>query len=550
MEDFKVNIDREDISSSRINAHKDFDKLFSKFTKINGSSSIVSKSLLKSAKLWIATSLSVLAIASVVYFYTHDSHNKKIDNQVVVSDSVITDLNSEFKIIPPIDSLDISFQEYLISSSRDTTIVTESGTKIFIPKNAFRYSDGTAVEGELKIRFREFNTPIDFFLSGIPMEYDSANTRYTFESAGMIEIRAYKLGKELQLCNNKQISINMLSKAQETNYNVYNLNDTIGSWTYNGKDEVYKSIDKVNISKNYSNLDSSRIVSEMNNVSYVELIEPKLLNENKYVFNYKIDGGEFPELAQYSNVLFEIDESKCNFKESMFSVVWENKKLNRSNLKGEYLLNLSKGDTGVQLVIYPVFEPKYYYDAIEKYNRQKKIIERARKQREQANNTKMNVASSQSAVSLLYNRRYNIFQMGIHNIDRPIINPMIAIKKNIDKKVLNAMDIESISYGSKGKEISLIIMDKEGIPLNYEEINAVDLSRNALYRFPTNSNLKVHENAKIVVWVVTSKGDIAIVNPNLFKEKVKNGNSIAIKSSLHSVENGVIALRNFLNDTY
>lgn len=44
----------------------------------------------------------------------------------------------------------------------------------------------------VKITYREFADPIDFFVSGIPMEYDSAGRKYNFESSGMCEINAYK----------------------------------------------------------------------------------------------------------------------------------------------------------------------------------------------------------------------------------------------------------------------------------------------------------------------------------------------------------------------
>jgi len=459
-------------------------------------------------------------------------------------------LNTKFQISPPIDSLDIRFQEFIISSSRDTIIVTDSGTKIYIPKNSFNYSDGTAVEGEVKIRFREFNDPVDFFLSGIPMEYDSANTKYTFESAGMIEIRANKLGRELQLSNNEQISIDMVSESQENNYNVYNLNDSIGSWTYNGKDEVYKSADQqLDLSADYSNNDSTVIKSYEYNDDYIEAVEPKLINENKYAFNYNLDRVKFPEFAQYPNILFEIDESKCNFKETMFSVVWENKDLKRSDVKGEYLLTLSKGDTGVKLVVYPVFELNDYNVAIEKYNKQKALMEEARNERKQANsnNSIMNSASAQQVLAQGFNRRYSINRMGIHNIDRPIFLPMIASTEEVEKDVINAQGIKSNKMDFSGKEISLIIMDKEGIPLNYNEINAIDLNRNALYRFSSNSNLKVNENAKILIWVVTTKGEIAIVEPDFFTEKIKMGNSVVLQSDLYSCDTGVNALKNFLN---
>ncbi len=106
----------------------------------------------------------------------------------------------------------------------------KTGTEIIIPENAFVTKDGKVVKGEVDFSVEEFKNATDIFLSGLPMTYDSAGVSYTFASAGMMELRAYSKGEELDLAPDKQLEIKMTSE-QEGNFNLYSLDDSTGAWT-------------------------------------------------------------------------------------------------------------------------------------------------------------------------------------------------------------------------------------------------------------------------------------------------------------------------------
>lgn len=117
-----------------------------------------------------------------------------------------------------------------LDSRKPNQLKLKTGTEIRIPENAFVTKDGKAVTGKVDFAVEEFKNATDIFLSGIPMTYDSAGVSYTFSSAGMMELRAYSQGEELELAPNTQLDIKMTSD-QEGKYNLYSLDDSTGAWS-------------------------------------------------------------------------------------------------------------------------------------------------------------------------------------------------------------------------------------------------------------------------------------------------------------------------------
>jgi hypothetical protein len=92
---------------------------------------------------------------------------------------------------PPIKQADVPFSDYVVDASRGDTIMYSSGSVLLFPPDAFVDKNGNVVKGNINIKYREFSNPVDQFLSGIPMDYDSGGVKYTFESAGMCDIQAF-----------------------------------------------------------------------------------------------------------------------------------------------------------------------------------------------------------------------------------------------------------------------------------------------------------------------------------------------------------------------
>lgn len=90
------------------------------------------------------------------------------------------------KINPPIEELrpEPEMRQHNIREGEQTAIKFESGAMLYIPADALIDDEGKPFYGMATIYLEEYYNPIDIFLSGVPMQYDSAGTAHTLHSAG------------------------------------------------------------------------------------------------------------------------------------------------------------------------------------------------------------------------------------------------------------------------------------------------------------------------------------------------------------------------------
>jgi len=120
----------------------------------------------------------------------------------------------------------------------------KTGSRIVIPQSAFVDDKGALIEGDVDIRYREFHDYVDFFLSGIPMTYDSAGVTYTLESAGMMEVYAEQAGKRVRMAPGKDLNVELVSyiNVPDVNvppaYNIYKLDEEAKNWVFTDVDKI------------------------------------------------------------------------------------------------------------------------------------------------------------------------------------------------------------------------------------------------------------------------------------------------------------------------
>jgi hypothetical protein len=85
-----------------------------------------------------------------------------------------------------------------------------SGTHIKIPEFAFQDENGNIINGNVALQFREFHTAEAIFLSGIPMQLSNDRDQF-MQSLGMVELRAFQDGKELELRPGKKVRVDLAS---------------------------------------------------------------------------------------------------------------------------------------------------------------------------------------------------------------------------------------------------------------------------------------------------------------------------------------------------
>jgi hypothetical protein len=529
----KININRPNVSADEINKHKNFDSVLKNSTAA-GSKPLFKKPWFLSA---VVASVAVIVIAGLVLTNKNEKPPVVVNPVADESDSIRLAAfykNEESKpcIAPPIEGLNVPYVIYKVNAEKGGKFDFKTGSKLTIPQNAFVDETGKPLKGEIELRYREFHDAADFFVSGIPMTYDSAGVKYQFESAGMMEMLAYKDGNQVQMAPGKTIKVELASAYQGTEYNLYKLDTLKNNWSCLGKDKVEN--ENKNSKDQSLNNDVSAIVKVQDAPEYkaieqkIEEVEtvkenkiaalpkpaeapkkPLKASKDKYTFNLELDLTEFPEFAVYKNVKWELGSENKNVNNAMWTelnkTLWEDVTLKEGKKGENYLLSLKKGKKQVNdLVVYPVFEGqnyelamndfqekfKKYTEALDKRKiEEKKIQEKyeadlanAKKQqaefeekwKRERNNELASLDTEQKVM-----RVFQVSSFGVYNCDNPSVYP-------------------------KGIMCNAVLTNEQEAKLMCYEVYLVDKTKNGLFTYNRNpiTRLSFDPKASNILWTV------------------------------------------------
>ena len=268
---------------------------------------------------------------------------------------------------PPVGGADVPCSEYLINAGDGGVITYSSGSLIFIPPDAFVDAGGKIIKGDVKLEYREFSDPVDFYLAGIPMDVNSNGRVLTMESAAMCEIKATYGGINVRLNPVKKISVFQTSYTTSDAFSLFYLDPVKKQWVIKGKDTpicVQEINDKFSAKDELSyDIQSDEDISAP--------VKPKKADEGRYSFFISFDEKEFPELAGYKNVVFEIDETETKFNPKDGKTDWNNVEIKKAVKNGRYqitFISISAKRT-VEYIAFPVFKGEYYEGAIKVYEK-------------------------------------------------------------------------------------------------------------------------------------------------------------------------------------
>lgn len=375
MKNAKINIDKASLSSSEIQASKNFNEVSKAYQKNNGSNNNGNNGN-GGAGSGFGSWMIGLTITGLTIF-----------GSVMLLDKDDQPVEGAY-IEAPIQGVDVKRDTFKVAHNTADTINYTTGSTLIVPANAFLDENGKEVQGEVDIVYREFRDAVDFFLSGIPMTYDSAGTTYHFESAGMMEIRAYHEGKEVFVNPGKEIKVQFASDFKDDRYNIYYLDEKGKKWDYHGKDvlpeeeEVAHEVPvrysdpeeidhpllaekapEMNIDKDPVNKEIKRVEKK---IEEIKKTEPKEANEKNFNLEIMVDAKEFPELALYKGSKFEVHpEKNPGFKPSLANEEWHACDVEQGEEEKEYVLTFKnfQSKKEASITTYPVFEGKDYETA-------------------------------------------------------------------------------------------------------------------------------------------------------------------------------------------
>ncbi|MCC5917695.1 MAG: hypothetical protein JJU02_10275 [Cryomorphaceae bacterium] len=342
---------------------------------------------------------------------TNETEKPNVSNKEEDERQVIT---AEKRFVnPPIKNLNIPFEDFAISAKTGGELKFKTGSKVYFPPNAFLDKDGNILEGEIQIAFREFLNPVDFFVAGIPMEYDTLNETFTFESSGMCEINAFKNNEPVFVNPENKPLISLSSKNDDSSHNLYYLDTIQEKWIVKGKSEIKTT----NIPEEVEpEIMEMAYLSDMENPPPVK---PKKANLEMPNFTVEIPDVDFiPELKIFKNTRFEIDKSEKNYDPKEADYEWDMVSLDKTDNRDVYLITFSTRTRKVSYKVRPVYEGKDFTEAMELYQTAKEEYEAERKEVLE----KFNKAEKLRKIAREITRPFEIEQFGIWNCDRIIRN--------------------------------------------------------------------------------------------------------------------------------
>ncbi len=453
--------------------------------------------VMKNVKSSIRLQVFLLSLFFLCLFVScqNDSSKSEKANSLVELSGADSDstMPKENFIKSPCNGADIPYESFSLTSEIGGELSYSSGSKLIVKPNSFVDENGNPVNGEIVVLYREFHNPVDFFVSGIPMNYDTLNEKKYFESAGMIDVLAFKEGKPVFLNPGKKLNVELQSQYDGTDYNVYFLDTVSKKWNYIGKDKV--------ISEPLKALKTEKkevVVSVTQNMA-----APRLANKSKHRFNMDVNLNQFPELASYKGIMFEVSDLNTNFNSKLYNVEWDNAILSESNIVGNYNLKLFKEDTSFSFIVYPVFEGVNYEKAMLDFKSKIKFSN------EQVQNKKQTsvVATKNSTKP---NADLSVFM--------PENKTVKDIKRAFEINKFGVWNCDKFTDMPHGQNVVGEYADAAGNKLDFISLFFVDKSKNALFDINPSKKWTYNPKSENLLWGVLRDNRVAVFSPPQFRK--------------------------------
>ena len=110
------------------------------------------------------------------------------------------------------ESFKLPVTSFEISGKTDTTLFGPQGTRVFVPKEAFVFRDGTPAQGPIKMEIKELYSTSDMVLSGTSTMSGNA----PLETGGMVHLQAFCQGRELELKSGSNVIVHFPREQGES----------------------------------------------------------------------------------------------------------------------------------------------------------------------------------------------------------------------------------------------------------------------------------------------------------------------------------------------
>ncbi len=553
--DIKVNPRR--LSSQQIARHKNFDALLKKFQTEPRPKPVV-------RRLMVAAG-AVAAVLAGLFFFTQIFTPQPYEQREQAFFAAQQFVN------PPLSEIKPVFAKFEVNPTEGGVYEYPSGSKLIVPAAAFVDETGQTLAGEVVLHYREMHDFVDFFLSGIPMTYDSAGVNYNLESAGMIEIFAEQNGKRVNMAPGKSINVELVSRVNVSptlevpkGYNIYKLDESKRSWVYQEIDRMQVLDDEMGeeLDENSPLYPARKELKEKlqaiqitatNEMAKIEAsvplakepLKPVLADESDYVFDLDLKDLFPPSLSPkgdataFNPAQDELRQLYRKYEKMLWQLSPQSgitpERLQRefSNVTGlgirklnsrDFELTLEKSGQSLTVIVNPVLSGSDYEKAMAEFNRNFEAWQKAKQQRE------AQLASQKEAlrkgIEAERQQAYQAFDERVDELRKQGLN-YAASDEIIKKKVVNRFTASEFGIWNCDRplppqmvQVAATFKSGNGEVFKNTTAYLVDKSRNTVYRFlaEDGTELRFNKNSENLLWLVTGDNKIAVFRPEDFKK--------------------------------
>lgn len=557
---YNIDLNPKQLSEKDIAKHKDFDSLLKSFE-----ASPTPEVAPTSIRRYLYPAIAAAAACLVAALFVLNNNPTGSDYQTASN----AHFASQPYVNPPLGDVQAVFTSNGFNATKGGVYKYKNGSKLIVPPAAFVDANGKIIEGEVDIRYREFHDYVDFFLSGIPMQYDSAGTKYDLESAGMIEIYAEQNGQRLNIRPGKEIDVELVSEIKVSdpnaalNFNIYRLDTVQRNWVYTGVDQIEvledNASDLLNDPKSAFEQSYNAQIAAIDQKADQEMakidasikrpsqpIQPVRANGNDHVFNFDFADEDFNEdflddsnadqaaiegsineitklRKQYKNTMWQIAPGNTNFNEEAASQIsWDDMRIRQINNR-DYELTLIGQNNQMKVIVNPVLTGNDFEQAMQNFNKefqayQNQITQIEAQLAEQKEALRQRIAVEKEVENKKYEDQLAAYRA--KGLDEIATNLMVT------KKIVNRFKVSNFGIWNCDRPLPPYMLrlkgefvDNHKNTFEHNTAYLVDKNFNTVSRFYAKKGADVvfDEGSEKIMWVITKENKIAVFRPEQFK---------------------------------
>lgn len=525
-QDYDIRFNRQELRSEDIRAHQDFDALLEQFAATPTPPQAKVRRLIP---LWASVAAAV-AIVFGAYFLLRPDSSSLSPTEYFAQRPFIDPPLAQTSIPPFV--LTTQSEDYI-----DQALLQDDETRLLVSRMQLA-NDRSA--RPVQLHHRTLDEVSDFFLAGIPMDYDSAGNFLQLDATAIIDLFATAGGERIQLVNETSYGMEVgttITAATDGSlplFFLYQLDTSSRRWEYLSEipaevqNEANSPLLDLAIVQDRQRLaqDYARRINDLENGNFNRIAPPTPpLNSAEGRPTLQLDFLNELELAEGSNVGAE-ELAQLNVRgdwqitpelplipENAFSVVWEQVKLVKLS-SDRYELTLINPQRQERLIIRPIWQnEERYISEQNRYLEQLSAYEAAAAEwldnrgAEMAALVQQRDAALTAADQAIAEYLAGLPEEEASRLRRREVNFQME---------LNALGTFAIaqSFVPNTPKREVEVKDEAGQTINGQVLYLDDGQHNTLYRYYAEPELELPLDENSMLWTVDEAGQLKMAKGN------------------------------------